>query len=77
MNIWPQVQSPEGLCFDTVTGRHMDTDVRGQANVEQREERAEVTVCLVVQGDGGSGWGNETASLVGKVPVVPDGANNI
>ena len=55
----------------------MDTDVRGHTNVEQREEPAEVPVCLVLQADGGREWGNGTTSLVGKVPVVPDGANNI
>jgi hypothetical protein len=48
-----QVQSPEGLCLVSVTGRHMNTDVRVQTNVEQREERAEVPVCLVLQADGG------------------------
>jgi hypothetical protein len=55
----------------------MDTDVRGQTNVEQREERAEIPVCLVLQADGVKERGNGTASLVGKVPAVPDGANNI
>jgi predicted ATP-dependent Lon-type protease len=55
----------------------MDTDVRGQTNVEQREDRAEVPVCLVLQADGVKERGNGTASLGGKVPVVPDGANSI
>jgi hypothetical protein len=63
-----KVQSPEVLCLVSVTGRHMDTDVRGQTNVEQREERAEVPVCLVLQADGVKERENGTASLGGKVP---------
>jgi hypothetical protein len=31
----------------------MDNDVRGHTNVEQREERAEVPVCLFLEADGG------------------------
>lgn len=36
------------------------TPSQDKPNVEQREERAEVPVCLVLQADGGEGRGNGT-----------------